>query len=117
MTKQRYDSHSTEFGLWLRSQRALGTKLGFVATNLDYIWGNYDKKKWMLIEEKRWQAPLRHAQKQLIDLVDNCCNTDPMYQGFALLQFERTSPEDGRIYWNNTEIDRDQLLKRLAFEE
>jgi hypothetical protein len=45
MTRKRYDNHSTEFGLWLREQEELKSSLGFVATNLDFIWSNYKTNK------------------------------------------------------------------------
>lgn len=115
MTRQRNDTHSTEFGLWLRNQKSLDQKHGYLATNLDYIWGNYNKLKWMMIEEKRWMAPLRQSQKDLIEVLDQCCKKDPMYEGFHLLQFERTSPDDGRIFWDEKEISREELLQLLSF--
>lgn len=44
---------STEFGLWLRRQEKIKSEDGFVATNLDYVWHNYETGLWMIIEEKR----------------------------------------------------------------
>lgn len=117
MTRQRNDSHSTEFGIWLRKQRQIDQKLGYLTTNLDYIWGNYNKQKWMLIEEKRYGNPLRQAQKDMFELVDECCKTDSRYKGFHVLQFENTSPEDGRIIWDGNEISKQQLLRLLTFED
>jgi hypothetical protein len=117
MTRKRIDGHSTEFGLWLRDQKTLDQRLGYLTTNLDYIWGNYNKQKWMLIEEKRYGSALRQAQMDMIELVDNCCKADPRYKGFHFLQFQNTSPEDGAIFWNGVQISKDELLKKLAFEE
>jgi hypothetical protein len=114
-TRQRLDGTSTEFGLWLRKQKSLDQKYGYLATNLDYIWGNYNQLKWMMIEEKRWKAPLRQAQRDLIEVLDQSCKQDPMYEGFHLLQFERTSPEDGRIWWDEKEITKEELLQLLSF--
>ena len=65
MTKQRYDNHSTEFGLWLREQLELDSKLGFITTNLDYIWENYNTGEWMLIEEKRYMGKVGYSQGKL----------------------------------------------------
>lgn len=117
MTRQRLDSHSTEFGLWLRQQKELDQRFGYLTTNLDFIWGNYNKQKWMLIEEKRYGAKLRQAQLDMIELVDKCCRADPRYQGFHLLTFSGTSPEDGVIYWDDKEVSKEQLTKLLSFEE
>ena len=117
MTRKRIDGHSTEFGLWLRECRELDQRLGYLTTNLDYIWGNYNTQKWMLIEEKRYGSPLRQAQLDMIELVDNCCKSDPRYQGFHLLQFEHTTPEDGAILWDGKEITKQKLIRLLEFKE
>jgi len=53
MTKPRFDDKSTEFGLWLRNQKEIDSGLGYITSNLDYIWRNYNTGDWMLIEEKR----------------------------------------------------------------
>lgn len=116
MTRKRIDNHSTEFGLWLRDQPSLQQRLGYLATNLDFIWGNYNKQKWMLIEEKRYGSGLRQAQLDLIEMVDKCCKADPRYQGFHLLQFENTSPLDGGIFWDGKKVTIGQLIKILEFE-
>ena len=117
MTRKRLDTHSTEFGLWLRSQKQLDQRLGYLTTNLDYIWGNYNKQKWMLIEEKRYGSALRQAQMDMIELVDKCCRADPRYQGFHFLQFENTSPDDGGMFWDNMPISKQNLLRLLTFTE
>lgn len=121
MTRRRIDQHGTEFGEWVRRQPILAGRHGYLATNLDYIWGNYEKQKWMLIEEKRWMSELRPAQWDMIELVHHCCKSNEAnwekYQGFHLLQFERTNPDDGRIFWDKQEISKQQLIRLLSFEE
>ena len=112
MTRQRNDGHSTEFGLWLRKQPEIDSKLGFVTTNLDYIWENYKTGQWMLIEEKRCMADLSYSQgKQIKKLVDSI--KDKNFKGFYLIQFENLSPEDGKIYLNHKEITKLELIKFL----
>jgi len=54
MTKRRNDSHSTEYGLWLRDEPSIDSSLGYVATNIDYIWRNYKTGDWMIKKEKRY---------------------------------------------------------------
>ena len=63
MTRKRYDKHSTEFGLWLREQKELDSKFGYVATNLDYMWKNYKTGLWMFLEEKRYNGQLTFSQE------------------------------------------------------
>lgn len=116
MTRQRNDTHSTEFGLWLRQQHELESGLGFVATNLDYVWANYKTGDWMLIEEKRYAARCTLCQKELFQWVHRACVRDPHYHGLHLLCFEVTSPDDGAIFWNNVPISRATLLELLSFK-
>lgn len=117
MTRQRYDNHSTEFGLWLRQQAELDSKLGYQATNLDYIWGNYKTGDWMCIEEKRYGADVSLAQRQLFTKLSNAISDAPGCHGVHLLQFEQTTPDDGRIYWNRVEVTKEELLDILKFKD
>jgi len=116
MTKQRYDKHSTEFGIWTRNQKLIDSSLGFVATNIDYIWRNYKTKKWMLIEEKRYMGVPRFWQEEIFDILDRSCKTDVNYCGFYLIQFEKTNPDDGKIYINKKLVTKDYLLEFLQFK-
>lgn len=117
MTRQRYDNHSTEFGLWLRQQAQLDSKFGYQATNLDYIWGNYKTGDWMCIEEKRYGADVSLAQRQLFGRLNKAIKEADRCHGVHLLQFENTTPDDGRIYWNRVEITKDELMNLLKFKE
>lgn len=116
MTRQRNDNHSTEFGIWLRKQKEIDSKLGFVTTNLDYIWQNYKTGEWMLIEEKRYMSLLRFPQSKLLEIVDRVAKHDRNYRGFHIIQFEKTSPDDGSIYLDGKQITREQLVLFLRFE-
>ena len=113
MTKQRYDKHSTEFGLWLREQNPLDSSKGYIATNIDYIWCNYKTRKYVLIEEKRYMSEVKKWQESLLKLIDCNLSKDKNYHGFYLIQFENTSPEDGSIYLNGKEISRPELIEFL----
>jgi len=117
MTKQRNDNHSTEFGIWLRQQEAINSKIGFATTNLDYMWSNYKTGEWMLIEEKRYNTPCTYSQKELYKVMHRACKSDDNYKGVHLLVFENTNPEDGKIFWDKKEITKEQLIKILQFEE
>ena len=90
MTRKRNDSHSTEFGLWIRNQEAVDSKFGYVATNIDYIWMNYKTGEWMLIEEKRYLSEKSRSQNKMFDMIDAVCQSDKRYRGFHLLVFENT---------------------------
>lgn len=118
MTRKRNDGHSTEFGLWLREQHEIDSALGFVTTNLDYIWENYKTGKWMYIEEKRHGCTPTFSQAKQFVHVDKCV-LDENYCGFYVLIFENTSPDDGRIwlYGINHRLDRREITREqlLAF--
>jgi hypothetical protein len=116
MTRKRYDNHSTEFGLWLREQEELKSSLGFVTTNLDFIWSNYKTNKWMLIEEKRYGSVMTQSQLDLYMLLDKKCKDDPNYYGFHCVIFEKTNPDDGRIKLDGKYVDKEQFIKFLKFE-
>jgi len=123
MTRRRFDEHSTPFGEWLREQELIDSSLGFIASNLDYIWANYETKNLMLLEEKRFSGTLTYSQKELFSRLDNCLKSmsgcgllDYKYWGFHFIQFENTSPEDGAIYLDGRLISKDELLKFLRFE-
>lgn len=118
MTQKRYDNHSTEFGLWLREQKEIDSKLGYITTNIDYLWQNYKTGLWMLIEEKRYMSFPKKWQHGLFKTIHksiNCKNNK--YKGIHLLQFEKTSPEDGRIFLDTKEISVKELIKFLKFED
>jgi hypothetical protein len=116
MTRKRNDSHSTEFGLWLRDQPDIDSKFGYTATNLDYIWSNYNKPGlWMLIEEKRHNTRMTYAQEQQFKVLDNAV-CDVCYRGFHLIVFEHTSPDDGCIYLDRKQISTEDLITFLQFK-
>jgi len=116
LTRQRYDSHSTEFGLWLRQQAEIDSSLGFVTTNVDYIWENYKTGEWMLIEEKRFMGVLSFSQKNQFNRLYKHINKDSKFKGFHLLQFENTNPDDGKVFLDHKEINKQELLDFLSFK-
>jgi len=117
MTKQRFDKHSTEFGLWVRIPEELDSKKGFVATNIDFFWKNWITGKFMIIEEKRYMSEPAKFQHYIFQQLHNAFKNDSNYLGFHLLQFEKTSPEDGRIYWDKKEITKEKLIELLVMRD
>jgi len=113
MTRRRFDKHGTEFGNWLRQQPEIDSSLGFIATNIDYMWTNYHTGFWMLIEEKRHDTQPRFWQQRMFKKLDLAARNDPNYRGFHLLVFEHTNPDDGAIWLDGEEIDKAQLLMFL----
>lgn len=116
MTEPRHDKHSTEFGLWLRDQQEIDSRLGFVATNIDYVWKNWKTGKWYLIEEKRFMSEPKEWQHNIFKMIDRLSKEDENYCGFFIIQFEKTSPEDGKIFVNKKEFSVEELIQFLKFE-
>ena len=127
MTRKRNDGHSTEYGLWTRDQKNLASKklnydgtendvYGFVATNLDYIWGNYRTGKWMLHEEKRFMCELTYSQENLYKALHNSID-NVLYAGFHHIMFEKTNPEDGKVFVNDTFLTTDEFILFLQFND
>jgi hypothetical protein len=116
MTRPRNDQHSTEFGLWLRNQREIDSKLGYIATNIDYKWENYKTGQWMFIEEKRHGSYPAFSQHKQFRMLDDA-QTDSNYCGFWLLSFENTSPDDGRIWLTRLAKTPDEIKVEITKEQ
>ena len=116
MTQKRRDKHSTEFGLWLREQKELDSKNGYVATNIDYIWRNYKTEQWMIIEEKRYNQKPKFYQQKIFEILNWCSKHHKSYEGFHVIVFENTSPDDGKIYLDGELIDKQNLIEFLQFK-
>ena len=116
MTKPRYDNHGTEFGTWIRKPKEIQSNIGFVATDLDYIWRNYKTRQFMFIEEKRYMSEMTFPQKRTFKMIHNMAVNNNKYLGFHLIQFEFTNPDDGDIYWNYKKITTDDLIQKLQFK-
>lgn len=117
MTQPRRDNKSTEFGIWLRQQPEIDSKFGYIATNIDYVWKNYKTGQWMIIEEKRFDGRVAFYQEEIFMKIDKLAKTDPLYCGFHLIVFERTSPDDGWIKIDNVNVTKAQLINFLQFKE
>jgi len=117
VTKERIYKAKTEFSLWLRSQREIDSRYGYIATDIDYIWLNMRKGLYMFIEEKRYKSWPASTQIEIFKKLDDVLTRDYRYRGFHLIQFENTNPDDGKIYLNGMEIDKEDLIKFLRFEK
>lgn len=117
MTLKRFDKHSTEFGLWLREQRGIDSSLGYVTTNIDFFWTNYKTGKFMLIEEKRYMSDVKPFQHKIFEKLHNAFKNDRNYKGMHLLQFEKTNPDDGKIYLDRKQISKQELIDFLSMNE
>jgi len=116
VTRPRLNGNSTEFGLWLRNQKEIDSHLGYVATNIDFVWRNYKTNLWMFIEEKRHGAHIKQWQVQIFNMLDKYARNDPNYRGFHYVIFENTGPDDGYIRLDGEIVTKEELLSFLQFE-
>ena len=106
MTRQRNDEHSTELGLWLRAdvqESTIGSRLGYRATNIDYVWDNYKTGHFFHLEEKRYMARPTPAQLDVFLRENDKFKEDPKYHGFYIIRFEKTDPDDGKLFLSRVE--------------
>lgn len=116
MTIQRSYGNDTNFGKWLRTNDQLDSSNGYVATDVDYVWNDYKSNRFMLIEEKCNKATSSFPQSQTFKMLDEAIKGKESYHGFHLLQFDNTSPTDGKIYLDGRQITEGQLVKFFQFE-
>jgi len=119
MTVNRRDGlDATEFSKWLREQKEIDSKDGYLATNIDYLWTNWKTNgEWMMIEEKRHCSEPKSWQVKMFETLDSACKKgDIKYRGFYILTFENTSPNDGLIWLHGNQITKEELIKFLRFE-
>src|SRR5258706_6318684 len=133
-TKLRRDAGDTPFGACLRNHPALQSHFGFDAQNVDYIWHDFKRGYMMLLEEKRFNATSDYAQQDTHSIIDQALRfafnspdffvtrKNPMrptsikYFGYHLVQFERNTPDDGRIRIDGASVTKDEFLSFLRFE-
>ena len=114
MTKKRFDNGDTDFGSWLRSSEPLSSSNGYVTSDIDYVWNDYNSNKFMFIEEKCNMATSDFSQSKTFKLVRSSINNSNFY-GFHLIQFENTNPSNGKVYLDGEEIPEEQLEEFLKF--
>jgi hypothetical protein len=129
MTRQSNDGKQTPFSLWLRNKHPdnvrfirdndpIDSAKGFTTTDIDYVWMNYKTGEWFIIEEKRYCAEPEYSQREVLNFINRLARkADPEhYKGLYYIVFENTNPEDGKIWVNKVEVDKNRLLRLLRFE-
>jgi hypothetical protein len=87
---------------------------------MDYVIDQYKMRKLMIVEEKRFEAELANAQKQIIALMDHAFRQylptiGYEYWGFYLLQLDAEIPEQGSRL-NGQILTVQDLIRHLNFE-
>jgi len=136
MTRQLYDEGKefTEFSKWIRKHPRLDSiKFGLSINDLDYIIHKYNDHKYIkiqLIEEKRFDAKQKFSQRDSHNIMHQAFKIangsmistgrgDKIlkYFGYHIITFERSNPEDGKIYLNDKIISKNNLIRFLKFKK
>jgi hypothetical protein len=121
MTLQRKYPGASNFSNWLRQQEAIDSSKGYVTTDVDYIWKNYKTGAWMIIEEKCRMAKPSFCQSEILKMLDKLVwaseGYGKDYYGCHLIQFENTSPDDGKIYIDAELRTKEELIAFVQFEQ
>ena len=116
-TRQRQYHGGTQFTNWIRRVPELDSKeFGYTASDVDLVWSNFKTGQFMLIEEKRKMDKLYPGQisifKNLHESIRN-----PKYSGFHFIQFENSSPLDGKIFVNGLELLDNEFIQFFTFRK
>lgn len=115
MTRPCRNGGGTDFSNWLRKQPEIDSKVGYNTTDIDFVWEDYKADYFMLLETKEYMAEVTFSQRKLFNRLHNALQNINGYKGYHLLQFEKTSPENGKIYLDRKEITKAELIKFLQF--
>lgn len=139
MTRPSDFGGGTEFSDWLRDQPELDSRRYHLSLqNVDFTVHRYGVKRQgqiiqavMLLEEKRYMGKSQFAQRDTHKIIDQALRlahgqsvinergdcTPFHYFGYHVLQFENTSPADGKMFWDGERIEIADLIRLLRFED
>lgn len=101
MTIERRDGKGTEFGRWWRNWSLFPSDDGWLNTDVDYVWREKETNKYLCLEEKTFNKVPTQNQVYTFGLMDKALRNDPLYHGFHLLNFEYTTPLNGKMWLNH----------------
>lgn len=106
----------TDFSEWIRNNQRLSSENGYILTDIDYLWKNYNNGRFMILEEKTHFSDMDDTQRGLIYDLNLLLKRSQNYHGFHLIQFENTCPSNGDIYIDkkkSSEIELVELMQML----
>jgi len=110
---------SLVFSQWIR-KRLPDSSTGFSASDLDFILWNWKTKKVMLLEVKTRNADLRPGQRHIWSLlhkwIKDGISNEWAYYGFHLIKFENDNFDNGRVWFDKTEISEEKLIELLSLK-
>ena len=116
----------TDFSLYIRKKLPQPEETDFRAYDVDFCLYRKNTRVLMLLEEKTHQsdssiAGVKHDQSLVAHEIDNALSygakkTGLNYMGYHLVQFEETSPANGRTWFDGIEIRESDLLEVLSLK-
>lgn len=101
---------------WIRKNCKPSSE-GLLVTDVDFIFFDYKKNKYMMLEAKTYDAKMKLWQKQVYKKIDKSLRNDPDYVGFYLITLSHEDPRSSEWIKINTKlVNIYQLKKFLNFE-
>ena len=116
MTRPRDFEGGTEFTNWIRDVKELDSSEGYVATDIDLMWHNYNNGKFMFIEEKRYLEEPTQCQMNFFRKLHRINSSEEDYYGYHIVQFEKEGPLVGKIFLDREEVSLKEFINFLKFE-
>ena len=129
MTKPEHTGYrELRFSQWIRNNLPSSARPScFTVFDVDFVLRNYCTNRLALLEVKCKGRKPEGGQKLTMELLDDIMRLGTQhrnkhhvkamhwtYCGYWLLQFENTSPDDGRIWLNGYELTAEQLRHHLG---
>ncbi len=124
---------NADFSQW-NTTNLPGPQTGLMIGNQDWVFWNFKTRRLMLCEEKcfghfinpnEWQfkffrdvidpaLALYCSEARFLKQANDTCKIT--YLGYHYITFEKTSPDNGVIWWDNVEISKEKLIEKLSLQ-
>ena len=120
MTRQEYtNKRDLTFSGWIRKKLPDSSE-GFMVSDLDFILYNYKSRICMLLEIKTRNSEVKEWQRKLFDnlsrWIEKGIDADWLFGGYHIIRFENTFFEDGKCWYDNREVNEQELIKILSMK-
>ena len=116
MREAKRRSSFTDFGLWIKDE----LREDMSVTDIDYVFSDYKKERFMLVEEKCKLSKIEKGQAHVFERINDIFNckqniNGQKYHGFYVIQFPQTLPTDDGTLLNGYHVNIKQLIDHLNF--
>jgi len=118
MTIKRKDGLGSDFSEYIRNHPDLDSSKGYTCTDIDFIFTNYKTGEFIVVEEKCYEKKPSKSQLITYKQLDIAYRTafPDKYKGVYIIQFTKTSPENGFIMINRRKATEETLLRLFQFD-